>query len=1054
MPINPLLSGLIWTALVLCLLISGVHSQYPEVVSTLVSTSSLAYTIKTGAGSNILFTRCRAGSPFNSVGDAGQQLVACANSGGLPGTDESDGVAVFTKKMDMSTKVMIAPTITMDAVLKDSLTLVVSHSSRTLPVFTMQVSGSSLASSASGSITVPANDCSSAITEIKMLIDDPHSDILLGFHSGHAIRIYTSTLSTSVSVGCNVLPGTTATGVLYTGILHEASNAYIVATDVLNTAQNPIINKADLAPAGFIGDVGSNGVDYTDRGLIADNLSADTIYLTYGDAGGSIFLCKVTTSTLTTTPAWTSNTSVNYLNGNNIMNFGPYQYVVTIPKNIGSITGDIVFISKITMNAIASVTAALPHYALEISTAGLFREYDRMYFTARMNDASQNFQSYYLTVDRCVNRDGSLVCLECLPEYYRDSTTEPKNKCLLKIEFPPFFGADTANKLIKHCSDNCVKCVDNYQICTECDQANGYAKIDGRCSLPPNSSVPVIQASKNITVVEASYTRSTNMATIAFNTSIMLLIIHEDCSEQNLTLIDDVKTVTYSWRQLGCQIVDIKPNGFSIKFNSQYSITKGRLIFKKNNCLRVLVNGSVLEFDHFPIEIKDVTMGDLSATAKAGRTSLEIANSLRTPLTLIAMASSPSSSMIMDNIYCRFLMLLMLAGPLIVKPNEILIATVSMNMIPFSFSNPFDSFDKQATCNLSEQFDRNGLSCSIFGNYGEDLIVLMVTLAINITSTVCLGILICRRYRLRIKEIENSIEPGLVTERQRLSNRLALVSKINDILGIKYFMTKMEGIKFEILFYLTVNYSNSSTINTLAIGNMIGIAVVAYYLVVVVLSVFMAAWIWENIPKAQKKFESRGEEVPKVLGELISLEDLPIHLKPMIMFFQQYTVPGKFYYLLDGPISFFRLTIQAAVIVALQDSPIQQMLIVLFIEVAYLVYSIKSNIKASRSLKVTEYATNGMCSVYIIVKMISTDGDLSEKQRQNTIGEIMVVILYGIIVVSISFALFSLILILFQLCKRAILWYKNRNVSKVKPNENVNETTMIIRNTRKIYMTR
>ena len=1054
MPINPLLSGLIWTAYLLCLLISGVHSPYPAVVSSLVSGAYSSISMKT-LSEFIAFTRCRAGMPFASESMSDQQLVACANSGGLPGTDDSDGVVVFTKKMDMSTKVMITPTITMDAVLKDSLTLVVvSHSVTTLPVFTMQVSGSRLVSSASGSITVPANHCSAPTGDIKMLIDDPHSDILLGFHSAHAIRLYISTLSTSENQGCDALTGGAESAVLYTGILHEASNAYIVATDS-STNKSPIINKADLTPAGFIGDIGSLSDDYTDRGLIADNLSADTIYMTYSNyISGLLVLCRVTTNPLTRAPDWKSNTGVSSSNANNIMNFGPYQYVVTMPTNSSGITGDIMFISKITMNAIDTVTAAMPKYALQMTTAGFFREYDKMYFTARINDASQNFQSYYLTVDRCVNRDGSLVCQECLPEYYRNSTTEPKNRCLLKTEFPRFFGADTTNKLVKHCSDNCVKCVDNYQICTECDQANGYAKIDGSCSLPPNNSVPVIQASKNITVVEASYTRSTNMATIAFNRSIMLLIRPEDCSEHNLTLIDDVNTVTYSWRQLGCQIVDIKPNGFSIKFNSQYSITKGRLIFKNNNCLRILVNDSGHEFDHFPIEIKDVTMGDLSATAKAGRTSLEIANSMRTPLTLIAMAASPSSSMIMDNIFCQFLMLLMLAGPLIVKPNEILIATVSMNMIPFSFSNPFDSFDKQATCNLSEQFDRNDLSCSIFGNYGEDLIVLMVTLAINITSTVCLGILICRRYRLRIKEIENSIEPGLVTERQRLSNRLALVSKINDILGIKYFMAKMEGIKFEILFYSMVNYSNSSTISTLAIGNMIGIAVVAYYFVVVVLSVFMAAWIWENIPKAKKKFESRGEEVPKVLGELISLEDLPIHLKPMIIFFQQYTVPSKFYYLLDGPISFFKLTIQAVVIVALQDSPIQQMLIVLLIEVAYLVYSIKSNIKASRSLKFTEYATNGMCSVYIIVKMISTDGGMSEKQRQNTIGEIMVVILYGIIVVSISFALFSLILILFQLCKRAILWYKNRNVSKVKPNENVNETTMIFRNTRKIYMTR
>jgi hypothetical protein len=58
-------------------------------------------------------------------------------------------------------------------------------------------------------------------------------------------------------------------------------------------------------------------------------------------------------------------------------------------------------------------------------------------------------------------------------------------KCISPPEFSNGFGVDLATNTITTCIDtNCVRCVDNYQICTECDQANGYILVNGSCAMP------------------------------------------------------------------------------------------------------------------------------------------------------------------------------------------------------------------------------------------------------------------------------------------------------------------------------------------------------------------------------------------------------------------------------------------------------------------------------------------------------------------------------------------------------------------------------------------
>ena len=152
-------------------------------------------------------------------------------------------------------------------------------------------------------------------------------------------------------------------------------------------------------------------------------------------------------------------------------------------------------------------------------------------------------------------------------------------------------------------------------------------------------------------------------------------------------------------------------------------------------------------------------------------------------------------------------------------------------------------------------------------------------------------------------------------------------------------------------------------------------------------------------------------------------------------------------YLMDAPLYVLKCMIIAGSIVGLRRSANAQMAMMLITEIVWLAVKVP-RLHVRRLFGMVERFVSVLTVLYLIHKLATNKSGLTESTRLFDYGTTMVVILYGIIVVSISFALFSLILILFQLCKRAILWYKNRNTSQVKPIEakNLNRSDLLYDN--------
>jgi hypothetical protein len=142
----------------------------------------------------------------------------------------------------------------------------------------------------------------------------------------------------------------------------------------------------------------------------------------------------------------------------NMTNFGPYQYVVTMP-GLPSMNF-IMLINKygtMVHDISLTFTTSIESGTLEFHGTGFNLGSLRIYFSlSAKNGGFFNFQSYYLTVDRCVNRV-ALVCLECLPGYYR-VTTAANNLCQTTGEFAAGIGIVVAASppLADTCADtNC-----------------------------------------------------------------------------------------------------------------------------------------------------------------------------------------------------------------------------------------------------------------------------------------------------------------------------------------------------------------------------------------------------------------------------------------------------------------------------------------------------------------------------------------------------------------------------------------------------------------------
>ena len=174
-----------------------------------------------------------------------------------------------------------------------------------------------------------------------------------------------------------------------------------------------------------------------------------------------------------------------------------------------------------------------------------------------------------------------------------------------------------------------------------------------------------------------------------------------------------------------------------------------------------------MRFSAYPIVIPDISNSQNPAAVKLASKALNAVSRLRVPIAFfLIMVIGPIAASMLDQISSLFFMLVLIEGQLVVRPDAVLRHALYYGLMPFDVPKLFEKWNDNANCKVSDAFDRNDLSCSIFGNYGEDLIVLMVTLAINIVISLTLQLYL-KRDQL---EISNDLQKKPIQGIKSFSN--------------------------------------------------------------------------------------------------------------------------------------------------------------------------------------------------------------------------------------------------------------------------------------------
>jgi hypothetical protein len=203
-----------------------------------------------------------------------------------------------------------------------------------------------------------------------------------------------------------------------------------------------------------------------------DNLDSNQIFRASGNYFARIYLSGLASAGTLAPGDLTQTNNDDYSDKtNNILNFGPYQYVVTIQRGITNLKLKVYSKTDLsTISTIALPITTVKSYDDRSTFSGGVPYLNRIYF-AFIEDVKKNFQSYYLTMDACVTRGGDGICTLCEPGHYFTSLLTG-NDCVLKSAFPRGFGADEPAKLMRACAPYCIDCYDDYSTCL---WANGYA---------------------------------------------------------------------------------------------------------------------------------------------------------------------------------------------------------------------------------------------------------------------------------------------------------------------------------------------------------------------------------------------------------------------------------------------------------------------------------------------------------------------------------------------------------------------------------------------------
>ena len=600
------------------------------------------------------------------------------------------------------------------------------------------------------------------------------------------------------------------------------------------------------------------------------------------------------------------------------------------------------------------------------------------------------------------------------------------DRCVFVNDIVPGRGADINSGKVEKCTvTGCLTCQGNRNSCTQCNLIDGYILKNSTCE-------KVVLVTK---LESAVFSAKKSSAEITFSTNL------DPKTKVDLPLMvifkDTVNNQQFTCEQIKCEVEQIKPKGFVLRFISPEAIIKGELLIQQSKDLLLrFEDGSV--WTDYPILVPDISFIKKNAATATATSAMTTLNSARMPISIAIAFFAPAAASFLDTLINTLFLLKMLEGPIVSFAEMILEVDMEVNMIPIDLPNPFQSWLSNADdCHPSVQFEKHKIDCNLLANQGVTLAeitgVLVVTALISWLSNLILRAVIRRVLRkdrsLNFEDLRNadlnehspnkpaqSVDVMVPTEHEKKtvfkkSRAARLVHRIGGALGMQFFLIKLEGLQIEMSLLSMLGVHHSSATPPDAISTLISLAFLIYYTVVAALCFHNSLWIWSQV-EALRDRDGPEKVYKKPLGHVILLSRAPHSL--VNYNFEKLKVPDHYWKLLLPVTSFLGTTAMCVILVTVIGKAWQQVTLVAMVISFMLAFEVMTDSRFNKSEHWADIGMRGFTLAYLLLKCWSTSPHISEKFRQEKLGILMMACLCGIIFIGVTFALYSIGLMFIQ----------------------------------------
>ena len=399
---------------------------------------------------------------------------------------------------------------------------------------------------------------------------------------------------------------------------------------------------------------------------------------------------------------------------NNILNFGPYQYVVTIPSVTSSaaLTGFFT-ISKLDLKLDFHVLRR-PIGDRSDTWTGFRMKADRYYFSV-MSLADRCLQSYYLLVDSCIERFSNNTCKRCIDGYYKLSST-----CLNLTSVPAAFGV-SGDSIVSCYDDNCMNCSDNYQICTECDTSRGYILANGACN--PNVKLELMAAydmiERQMTIFVSSLVRVTDVR----------IGLEDHRTGNRYWLESDEYRIEASHRKKIIIYID-SPSGCQSCFI--------RLANNSASSIKDASSGAI--FRGYPIEQgPTVVFGRNAVLFSIAKVIIPILSISRYLFFLHSFQLGIWYALLLDNLAHLY----HVDGSNATVSDFLLHVVSRVGVLPFPVYNPLHNEDSIRSCIVDKKLVKKMIHCAIGDSYGQSLFAIYYIIGFLVLVLIAIRVINC-----------------------------------------------------------------------------------------------------------------------------------------------------------------------------------------------------------------------------------------------------------------------------------------------------------------------